>query len=136
MKFDEPPEVMLQQCRDVIDQHTTGSQHDNLLGVTQVLANLKWDKELLKKIFTEDGKMLELPLLKEWFLEKEIKTRQAVILEAIEARFGTPAPADVSAAVRVVQDENKLKDFTLAAYTCATLEDFRRVLNLPQSPAN
>jgi hypothetical protein len=135
MKIDGPPEPVLQQCRDVIDQKTTGAKHENLLGVTQVLASLRWDTDLLKKLFAKEGKMLEIPLLKEWFQEKEIAVRQSVILESLEAKFGAPVPPDVSAAVRVVTDEGRLKQLVPLVYASATLDDFRKALAAPQPPA-
>jgi hypothetical protein len=135
MKFDEKPEVVLQQCRDVIDQNTTGSQHDNLLGVTQVLASLRWDAALLKKLFSEDGKMIEAPLLQEWLQETEQKTLRRVVVKKLEQRFGSLKP-DLAAAIRLVNDQSQLELLLDSAYTCSTLEDFRRVMNLPQSPAN
>jgi hypothetical protein len=134
MKIDGAPEPVLQQCRDVIDQKTTGGQHENLLGVTQVLASLRWDKGLLKRLFAKEGKMIESPLLQEWMQEKEIAVRQAVILESLEARFGGPVPADVSAAVRVVQDEPRLKELNRAAITSATLDAFRQALAAQATP--
>jgi hypothetical protein len=79
--------------------------------------------------------MLELPLLQEWLQEKEIKVRQAVILESLEAKFGGPVPADVSAAVRVVTDENRLKQLLPLVYSSASLDDFRKALTTPQAPA-
>jgi hypothetical protein len=134
MKIDGPPEPVLQQCRDVIDRTTTGAQHENLLGVTQVLASLRWDIALLKKLFAKEGKMIESPLLQEWFQEKELAAYQRAILEGLEARFG-PIPPDVSAAVRVVTDESRISALRRASYTCTSLEDFRQALNPPQGPA-
>jgi hypothetical protein len=134
MKIDGPAEPVLQQCKDVIDQKTTGGQHDNLLGVTRVLASLKWNEELLKKLFAKEGKMLEIPLLKEWFQEKELAAYQRAILEGLEVRFGA-VPPDVSAAVRVVTDDARITALRKASYTCASLDEFRRILAAPQAPA-
>jgi hypothetical protein len=131
--IDGPPEPVLQQCRDVIDQKTTGAEHDNLLGVTRILASLRYDERLLARLFTRDGKMLEIPILQKAFREREVATRQAVILEALESRFG-PVPADISAAVRLVEDDARLKALTAAAYTCDSLDTFRTHLTTP--PAN
>jgi hypothetical protein len=134
MKIDGPPEPVLQQCKDVIDQKTIDTQRENLLGVTQILASLRWDKDLLKKLFAKETKMLEIPLLQEWLQERDIQTRQAVILESLEAKFGGPVPPDVSAAVRVITDEERLKQLLPLVYSGASLDAFRQALAAPQAP--
>ena len=123
MKMDGPPEPVLQQCKDVIDQKTTGGQHENLLGVTQILAGLRWDKQLLKAIFAKEGQMIESPVLQEWFQERETAAFHRAILDGLAARFGA-VPADVSA-VRVITDEARITEVRRASYTCASLDDFR-----------
>jgi hypothetical protein len=132
-KIDGPPEQVLQQCRDVIDQKTTGSEHENLLGVTRILGTLRYDERLLARLFTRDGKMLEIPFLQKAFRDREVATRQSVILEGLEFRFGA-VPADISAAVRLVEDDSRLKALTDVAYTSGSLDDFRAHLITP--PAN
>lgn len=136
MKIDGPPEPVLQQCKDAIEQVRSAGQKNNLFGVTQILAGLKFDEKMLDALFHVEGKMIESPVLEKWFRQRDVATRQTVILEALEARFGSPVPADVSAAVRVIQDEPRLKDLLPAAYSAASLNDFRSRLSLPQSPAN
>ena len=78
--------------------------------------------------------MIESPVLQEWFAERDIKTRKVIILEILQARFG-PVPDDVSAAVRVIDDEARLKTVTAAASSCASLDEFRARLTPPQQPA-
>ncbi|MBY0458200.1 MAG: hypothetical protein K2V38_12740 [Gemmataceae bacterium] len=78
--------------------------------------------------------MIESPVLTKWFKQCEAATRQTVIIESLENCFG-PVPADVSAAVRVINDEDELKELNKKAVTCATLNDFRTALNPPQNPA-
>ena len=72
--------------------------------------------------------MIESPILTEWLMEQDIKTRQAVILELLEARFRS-VPADVSAAIRVVQDFDRLRQLTTDAYTSNSLDAFRSALS-------
>jgi hypothetical protein len=134
MKIDGPPDPVIQLCKDLIDRTTSGNRRDNLLGVTQVLASLRWDKELVKRLFAKEEGMIESPLLQEWLQEREVKVRQSVILESLEARFGIPVPQDVSAAVRLVQEEARLKELHRAAITSPSLEAFRKALTPTQSP--
>jgi hypothetical protein len=101
----------------------------------QLLANLRFDKELLKKLFAREGAMIESPILQEWLAEHEIKTRQSIVLETLQERFGS-VPADISAAVRVIAEEPRLKGLHKLAYSSASLDDFRKALTPPQTPAN
>lgn len=134
-KIDGPPEPVLQQCKDVIEAKTSGGEQENLLNATEILAGLRFDKAMLRALFRRGTQMLESPVLQEWFAERDVKTRQLVILESLEAKFGGPVPPDVSASVRVVQDEVRLKDLNRAVITCASLDDFRKALTPPQTPA-
>jgi hypothetical protein len=117
----------------VIDQKTTGSEHENLLGVTRILGTLRYDEQLLARLFTRDGKMLEIPDLQKAFRDREVATRQSVILEILETRHGA-VPPNLSAAIRLVEDDDRLKALTNAAYTSGSLDDFRTHLISP--PAN
>jgi hypothetical protein len=132
--IDGPPEPVLQQCKDVIEAKTSGGEQKNLLSITEILARLRFDEALLKTIFRRGGEMIESPLLDELFAEREIKTLQGVVLEKLENRFGA-VPADVSAAVRVVTNQPRLKSLLDAAYSSATLDAFRQTLTPPQAPA-
>jgi hypothetical protein len=125
---------VLQQCKDAIDTVPEVGRRENLLGVAQILAGLRWDKQRLQAIFAKEGKMIESPILQEWFHERDVATRQTVILESLEARFGGPVPPDVSAAIRVIADEERLKQLNRALLACATLDAFRQVLTPPQAP--
>jgi hypothetical protein len=114
--------------KDVIQARTSGGEQKNLLAVTEVLAGLRFDDKLLERLFRGESAMIESPVLQKWFAQENIKTRQSVVLEALGVRFGT-VPDDVSAGIRVVQDEARLKTLVHAAYTSVTLEDFQRYLN-------
>jgi len=135
MKIDGPPEPVLQQCRDVIETVPAPGRKGNLLGVTQILAGLRFDEKMLESLFRVEGKMIESPVLEKWFHQRDVATRQTVLHEALEAHFGVPVPADVSAAIRVIQDEEQLKSLLPIAFTSPTLDAFRQALTPPQTPA-
>jgi hypothetical protein len=132
-KFDGPPERILQQCKDVIEAKTTDGEQKNLLAVTEILAGLRFDEKMLEAMFRGAKTMIESPILQKWLHEGEVKTRQTILLETVEDRFG-PIPADISASVRVVQDEARLKLLNRAANTCDSLDAFRLALTPPQNP--
>jgi hypothetical protein len=100
----------------------------------QLLANLRFDKELLKKLFAREGVMIESPILQEWLEEHEIKVRRGIVLNKLEQRFGS-IPADLSAAVRVVTDPKQLESLLDAAYASPSLDEFRKALTPPPAPA-
>lgn len=126
-RIDGPPEVILQQCRDVIDEKTVGNTRVNLLAVTQILGGLALDPDLLKRIFKRDGNMIESPILTELFMEKELETRRADLMEFLQEHFGT-VPADVFASIRLVADQARLKRLLRFAYSAPTLDEFRAEL--------
>ena len=48
MQADEPPEIVLRRCREVIDQHAPAEEHESLITVTQVFTRLRYkDPNLL-----------------------------------------------------------------------------------------
>ncbi|MBY0458201.1 MAG: hypothetical protein K2V38_12745 [Gemmataceae bacterium] len=55
MRFDGPPEPVLRQCRDAIDTVQDAGRRGNLLGVTQILAGLRWDEDLVERLFKPEG---------------------------------------------------------------------------------
>jgi hypothetical protein len=134
MKIDGPPEPVLQQCKDAIDTVPEVGRRRNLLGVTQILAGLRFDEKMLEAMFKAEGKMIESPVLTKWFRQRDIETLQGVVLAKLETRFG-PVPTDVSAAVRVVTEQPRLESLLDSVYASPTLDAFRRVLTPPQSPA-
>ena len=135
MKIHGPPEPVLQQCRDAIDSVPVPGRKANLLGVTQILAGLRFDDKMLEALFHVEGKMIESPVLEKWFRQRDVATRQTIILEILDSRFG-PVPAEVSAAVRVVADEDRLREITRTASTSPTLDAFRQNLAPPPPAAN
>ncbi len=48
MHADEPPQIVLQRCREVIDRHAPDEEHESLITVTQVFTRLRYkDPNLL-----------------------------------------------------------------------------------------
>ena len=68
--FADPPEKMMERCRDVIEQNAPPDEKANLLAVTQVLAYLRYNDMGLLTILGGRKVMLESPLIDELVQEK------------------------------------------------------------------
>jgi hypothetical protein len=129
---DGPPEPLIQQCKDVIEARTTGGTRANLLAVTEILGGLRYDERTLQAILRGGGKMIESPVLQRWLRESKAEALQGAVLKALASRF-PPVPADVSATVRLIEDEDRLNTLIAAAYTADSLDAFRTHLTTPAS---
>ena len=68
--FAGPPEIVIQRCRDAIEQNAAAGEKANLLAVTQVLTHLRYNDPGLLTILGGRQVMLESPLIDELFVEK------------------------------------------------------------------
>ena len=88
-QFDGPPEPILRKCRARIDQVDSPNDQENLLAVTQFLARLRYNDEMLFQILGGREAMIESPVLQElreeWTRETMIKDLMAFLV----GRFGT-----------------------------------------------
>jgi predicted transposase YdaD len=125
--FDRPPEAVLQECREVIEEKAAPEEHSNLLAVTQVFAGLCYNDPGLLALFGGKEAMIESPVLQELIQEMTAKRAHKMILRVLQDRFG-PVPAEVSDALRAVTDEERLDQLASLAARCTDLEAFRREL--------
>jgi hypothetical protein len=134
-RFEGPPEVLLQRCRDRIDREG-GKQRANLLAVTQVFARLHYDKPEWLQILGGSKAMIESPLIQELLAEREQTTKAADIVTFLTARFGTPSDA-VRAGLAQIKDMAKLDRLLNGTATCPSLQAFEELLRqeLPAPPA-
>lgn len=119
-QFEEPPEVMLRQCRQRIDEQAAPAEHANLLAVTQVLTRLRYNEAGLLAILGGKKIMIESPLIQELVAERTHKD----ILLVLTARFGL-LPQEIVASLQAVQEEKKLEELVDWAARCADMEAFR-----------
>ncbi|MBY0521836.1 MAG: hypothetical protein K2R98_00470 [Gemmataceae bacterium] len=119
-RFDGPAEPILQQCRALIDQKTTGDLHANLLAVMQVMLRINFTDDRLFALFGDRQVMIESPLI----LELVAQNKQESILEFLDARFGS-VPPDVETALKGVVDLEQLSRLNRFAALCNSLEIFR-----------
>lgn len=118
--FEAPPEVMLQECRQRIDQQAAVAEHANLLAVTQVLARLRYPDPQLLSLFGGRKIMIESPLIQELLAER---MRQA-IQKVLTGRFQS-VPSELMTLLQAIQEETKLDELVVWAARCPDLESFR-----------
>jgi hypothetical protein len=124
-----PPEVVLQQCKDLIEQNARPDERANLLAITQVFTEARFPNAPWLSIFGGKKLMIESPMVQELLAETAQQTMHRAILKFLETRFG-PVPADVSAAVRLTVDEAALDTLLRLAAYCPDLDAFRAHLHL------
>jgi predicted transposase YdaD len=125
-RYDGPAEVLLQRCRDRIEQEG-GKQRANLLAVTQVFARLHFDRPEWLEILGGRKAMIESPLIQE-IVEESVRAGEVkVMLRVLETRFGAVAPT-ITAGLEQVKDETKLDRLTRQVALCPSLQAFEESL--------
>jgi hypothetical protein len=59
-QFDDPAEWIMRRCRDRIDSDAPPNERENLLAVTQLLARLRYNSEMLFQILGGSKAMIDL----------------------------------------------------------------------------
>ena len=146
--FAGPPEIVIQRCRNAIEQNAAAGEKANLLAVTQVLTHLRYNDPGLLTILGGRQVMLESPLIDELFIEKygelltqrtrevtrkvtrkvaretACETAHQYIVTVLETRFGE-IPRDLGEEIGSVSDEEQLRGMVRTAAACRDLESFR-----------
>jgi hypothetical protein len=123
-KFDEPPEVIVEQCRQRVEQQAPAAEKANLLTVTQFLLGLRYNDPKLLTILGGRKIMIESPV----FQEAMAQGRQEMIVAVLEGRFGSVSP-QVVARLRTIRDAEKLLQLAKLAGTCPSLPAFETALD-------
>jgi predicted transposase YdaD len=118
------PEVLLQLCRERIDQQARPEERVNFLAVTQVMAILQYNDPQLMTILGGSQVMIESPLIQEMMAKTAVERLHKDILKVLNARF-KPVPSEVTAAIKTIHEETKLDDLMDTALSCPDLEGFR-----------
>ena len=119
-QFDGPPEALIQECQERIEQLARPEEKDNLYAVAQVMTRLRYNDPGLLSMLGGKRVMIESPLIQELWAERI----HPLILRVLTGRFGN-VPAEIVAAVRTVQEGAKLDDLVEWASRCPDLEAFR-----------
>lgn len=127
-QFSEPPEVVLRQCRQRIDEQAPAEERANLLAVSQVMARLRYNDPGLLALFGGRQVFNDSPLIQELLAERQAETRSKTLHESIlwflTDRFGA-VPPEMADRLQAIQDEVRLKELLLWASRCPDLEAFR-----------
>jgi hypothetical protein len=123
MQFDGPPETLLEQCAAKIEREAHPRDRADLLGVSQVLAELRFPNPELLTLFGGDQALIESPLLQRMLAKRSHED----ILIILTDRFGT-VPQDVANRLREIIDEKKLRKLLLLSAKCPDMEAFREAL--------
>jgi hypothetical protein len=123
MRFDGPPEVLLERCAEKIHREAQGKHRADLLAVAQVMTGLRFPSPELLNVFGGERTMIESPVLQKLIA----KTLHGAIHEALKARFGA-VPRDVTRLLGEILNERKLTKLTGVAAKCADLTAFREAL--------
>jgi hypothetical protein len=123
-RFDGPPEGLLQQCRDRIDQQAPPEERANLLAVAQIMTRLRYNDPGLLSLLGGSRMIIESPLIQELMAQTRQETTQRDVVGVLEARFGA-VPPEVVAELRTVRDEQKLNELNRFAALCPDLDAFR-----------
>jgi predicted transposase YdaD len=121
-RFDGPPEVLLQRCRDRIEREG-GKQRANLLAVAQVFAGLHFDKPEWLEILGGQKAMIESPLIQELVEEAQRVRRAQDIAKVLTVRFGASSD-NLRAGLTQIKDDTKLGRLLDHAAACSSLQEF------------
>ena len=133
-QYDGPPEVLLQRARDRIDREG-GERRANLLAVSQVFAQLHFDKPEWLDILGGSKIMIESPLIQEIADKSERTGRVQTMLQFLTRRFGVVTPT-ITAGLEQVKEMERLVRLTDQAADCASLQAFENSVReeLPKPP--
>ncbi len=123
MRFDGPPEALLERCAEKIEREAQPKERADLLAVSQVMTELRFPDPALPAFFGGQKTMIESPLLQKMIAEK----LHVAIREALKARFGT-VPREVTRLLGEILDERQLTRLNGIAAKCADLQAFREAL--------
>jgi len=123
MRFDGPPEILLERCRERIEAQAHPKDQANLLAVSQVMTRLKFPQPEMLALLGGSDVMIESPLITELLA----KRTQENILEFLKRRFGK-VPHEIASRLRAVVKEKELNALVGFAADCPSLEAFRERL--------
>jgi len=123
MRFDGPPEVLLQRCAKKIEREAHPKDQADLLAVTQVLAELRFPNPALLALLGGRNPMFESPMLQKMIADN----LHEAIEEALKARFDA-VPVEITGLLREILNDRKLKKLNAVAAKCRDLEAFRKAL--------
>jgi hypothetical protein len=119
-RFSGQPELVFQQCREIIDRSAPADEHESMLAVTRILTSMRYNDPGLLDIFGGKDAMIEFPAVREVVAEGQHK----MLLKVVEKRFRT-VPPDIESRVRAIDDVDLLVELAGVAAECGDAEAFR-----------
>jgi hypothetical protein len=135
-QFDGSPQEMLLECREQIESRARPEEVGNLLAVTRVMAEARYnDVDLLGllggPIMSFEKVLLETPAGKRFLAKKAKETERTsarkYIRSLLRERFGD-VPGELTLKLRAIENQKKLDDLLKLAAMCPDLETFRAAL--------
>ena len=156
MEYAGPPEQLLKECREILDERANPTEIGNILAVSQILASLRYNEEWLFRIFGSKEAMVITPYL-QGIIDEEVEKRVALelqkrfgievpkkepvvlekdaakewhngILRILAVRFGA-VPADIKPNLEKNAFKTDLESLAAWAGDCPDLESFRQKLS-------
>jgi hypothetical protein len=144
--YSGPPEALLQECRQRIEQQGRPEERDNLLAITRVMAETRYnDARLLSvlggPIMSFEKVLLETPAGQRFIEQKAAEGRQMAeaaaretarnaVLRTLRRRFRA-VPEDLAGQLATIQEQQRLDDLLDVAIDCPNVDAFRRALSAP-----
>lgn len=119
-------DTLVQQCKERIERDALASERPTLLTITAVMASMKSrNVEHWLSVLGGQNVVEHSPLYQHWMLENTRKTKQDTVVQILETRFG-PVSESLGAAIRAVQDVNKLTEGIDLAVQSRSLRQFEK----------
>ena len=91
-RLNAPPEIVLQQCRQRIDDQAPPIERANLLAITQVMTRLRYNDPGLLSLFGGKQTMIESPLIQELVDEKLAQDRAKTSARLLSRSWSGDSP--------------------------------------------
>jgi hypothetical protein len=135
--YSGPPELLLQQLKERIDQQADPSEKGNLLAATHVMAEVRYKNLDLFRFFGEQPMSMQKifdasPTIQRIKAEAVQSNTRRQIERFLERRVG-PVPEEVAAHLGTIQDQSRLDHLLNVAAESGNLDSFRSALSERQS---
>jgi len=123
MRQEDPPEAVLEKCAERIGCEVGAEdERDVLYMALAALSSLRFPKGLILKVL-EVIKLENLPLFDGIREEWEARTRQEMLIDLIETRFGK-VPDELRDRLKVLKDYEQIKQAMRKAMSAETIEEY------------
>jgi hypothetical protein len=135
-QFDGPPRVLLEECRNRIEEHARPEEKGNLLAVTRTMVEARYNDLKLVSLFGDQGMslataLLKLPAGQRLIANKEKdavrKKSRSIILGLLRKRFGD-VPKSIPNQLRAIKSQRKLDILLELVGDCRSLDAFEKAM--------